>query len=70
MIEESEWKDSETIENFVEINPGVNNLPALARTKVRVTYDRKNLYIAFNAYDNPKLIILYFSPQSFYELLE
>ena len=57
MIEESEWKDSETIENFVEINPGVNNLPALARTKVRVTYDRKNLYIAFNAYDNPKLII-------------
>ena len=47
LIEESEWVSSKVVEDFVEINPGIKNLPALARTKVRVAYDKKNLYIAF-----------------------
>ncbi|MFL2982777.1 MAG: sugar-binding protein [Candidatus Neomarinimicrobiota bacterium] len=55
-IEDFEWTNAEIVENFVEINPGINNSPALARTQVRVTYDNKNLYVAFNAYDDIKLI--------------
>ena len=27
-IEESEWIGAKTVEDFVEINPGINNLPA------------------------------------------
>ena len=27
-IEESEWTGAKTVEDFVEINPGKNNLPA------------------------------------------
>ena len=56
LIEESEWAISKVVEDFVEINPGVKNLPALARTKVRVAYDKKNLYIAFKAFDDRELI--------------
>ena len=55
-INELEWGNSVIAENFVEINPGVNNLPALAQTKVRVAYDKKNLYIAFKAFDDRGLI--------------
>jgi len=55
-IEESEWIGAKTVEDFVEINPGINNLPALARTKVRVTYDSKHLYVAFNAFDDRQTI--------------
>ena len=53
VIEESEWANAKIAENFVEINPGIKNLPAIARTKVRVAYDRKNLYVALKAFDDP-----------------
>ena len=56
IIEESEWVNAKIAENFVEINPGIKNLPAITRTKVRVAYDRKNLYVALKAFDDPKLI--------------
>ena len=56
LIEDFEWVNAEIAEDFVEINPGINNSPALVRTKVRVAYDKKNLYIAFNAYDESELI--------------
>ena len=56
VIEESEWANAKIAENFVEINPGIKNLPAIARTKVRVAYDRKNLYVALKAFDDPNLI--------------
>ncbi len=55
-INELEWGNSIVAENFVEINPGIKNLPALARTKVRAAYDKKNLYIAFKAFDDRELI--------------
>ena len=55
-INELEWGNSVIAENFVEINPGIKNLPAIARTKVRVAYDKKNLYIAFKAFDDRELI--------------
>ena len=51
VIDESEWADAKTIGDFVEITPG-ENLPAVAQTKVYVTYDSKHLYIAFNAFDD------------------
>ena len=54
-INELEWENSVIAENFVEINPG-NNSPAKTRTKVLVSYDTKNLYVAFHSFDNPELI--------------
>ena len=54
-INELEWENSVIAENFVEINPG-NNSPAKTRTKVQVSYDTKNLYVAFHSFDNPELI--------------
>ena len=54
-INDLEWWNSVIAENFVEINPG-NNSPAKTRTKVQVSYDTKNLYVAFHSFDNPELI--------------
>ena len=56
IIEESEWANAKVAEDFVEINPGIKNLPAIASTNVRVAYDKKNLYVAFKAFDDPELI--------------
>ena len=56
-INELEWGNSVIAENFVEINPG-NNSPSKTRTKVQVSYDTKNLYVAFHSFDNPELLSL------------
>jgi len=55
-ISPGEWKDATRVELNYEIDPG-NNLPAKVKTEAFVTYDRKNLYVAFIAHDpNPKKI--------------
>lgn len=46
------WKKAGKVTNFVERNPG-DNLPPLVNTETYVTYDDKNLYVAFVCLDNP-----------------
>ncbi len=55
IIGESEWIDAVSVEDFIEIMPG-DNLPSLTKTKVLITYDKKYLYIAFHALDDPKKV--------------
>jgi len=55
-ISPGEWQNATHVTLNYEIEPG-NNLPAKVKTEAFVTYDRKNLYVAFIAHDpNPKEI--------------
>lgn len=46
------WKNAAIAGNFAESNPGDNVQPAV-ETRALITYDDKNLYVAFVCYDNP-----------------
>jgi len=55
-VNKEEWKSSCIMDLNYEIDPGENIKPPV-ETKVYLTYDKENLYIAFIAYDpNPKNI--------------
>jgi hypothetical protein len=49
-INESQWVNAETADNFVEIEPG-DNIKSEVRTEVKVLYDDDNIYFAFICYD-------------------
>lgn len=51
VIDEPVWETCQTAGNFVEIEPG-DNLPAIVKTDVKMTYDDDNLYVAFICYDD------------------
>ncbi len=51
-LDDSGWKNAVKAENFVERYPGKNIQPMVA-TQVFVTYDNRNLYVAFNCLDDP-----------------
>lgn len=56
VLDEPAWKEAQPMELAFEVQPG-ENITAPARTVGYITYDRKNLYIAFQAYDpSPKEI--------------
>jgi hypothetical protein len=50
VLEESEWKDALLLELKYETQPG-ENIPAMVRTEVLVTYDDGNVYFAFRCFD-------------------
>ena len=51
-LDDPGWKGAARAGNFVEHNPGDQTEPDV-RTEVLVTYDSKNLYVAFICYDDP-----------------
>ena len=56
VLDEAVWKTAQPMEFDAETNPGDNIVPP-ARTVGYMTYDRKNLYVAFQCFDpNPKAI--------------
>jgi hypothetical protein len=56
VLDEAVWKTAQPMEFDAETNPGDNIAPP-ARTVGYMTYDRKNLYVAFQCFDpNPKAI--------------
>jgi hypothetical protein len=56
VLDEAVWKSAQPMEFDAETSPGENIAPP-ARTIGYMTYDKKNLYVAFYAYDpNPKQI--------------
>lgn len=56
ILDEAVWKSAQPMEFDAETSPGDNIAPP-ARTVGWMTYDQKNLYIAFHAFDpNPKEI--------------
>ena len=54
-IQDSEWSTAALADNFLEVMPS-ENTPSITKTETFVTYDEKNLYVSFKAYDNPNLI--------------
>jgi Domain of unknown function (DUF5916)/Carbohydrate family 9 binding domain-like len=56
ILDEEAWKTAQPMEFDAETSPGDNIAPP-ARTVGWMTYDQKNLYVAFQAFDpNPKAI--------------
>jgi hypothetical protein len=56
VLDEAAWKTAQPMEFDAETNPGDNIVPP-ARTVGYLTYDQKNLYVAFQCFDpNPKEI--------------
>ena len=56
VLDEAVWKTAQPMEFDAETSPGDNIVPP-ARTVGYMTYDRKNLYVAFQAFDpNPSQI--------------
>jgi Domain of unknown function (DUF5916)/Carbohydrate family 9 binding domain-like len=56
VLDEPAWKTAQPMEFDAETNPGDNIVPP-ARTVGYMTFDRKNLYVAFHCFDpNPKAI--------------
>ena len=56
VLDEAVWKTAQPMEFDAETNPGDNIVPP-ARTVGYMTYDQKNLYVAFQCFDpNPKAI--------------
>ena len=56
VLDEAVWKTAQPMEFDAETNPGDNIVPPV-RTVGYMTYDQKNLYVAFQAFDtNPKEI--------------
>src|SRR5882762_10074323 len=56
VLDEAAWKSAQPMEFDAETNPGDNIVPP-ARTVGYMTYDQKNLYVAFRCFDpNPKEI--------------
>ena len=53
IFDESAWSRAASTDNFLEFQPG-NNVEPPVPTKVKVTYDKDNLYVAFKAYSDPK----------------
>jgi len=51
-LDDPGWKTKAWVAGFVERSPGENVQP-MADTKVNITYDEDNLYIAFLCKDNP-----------------
>ncbi len=54
-IEHGEWAHAVRAENFVERHPGENLIPDVV-TVAYITYDSKNLYVAFDCQDDPAKI--------------
>ena len=54
-IDNEEWSGVQVISDFVEVMPG-ENIPPSVETEVKVTFDSKNLYVSFKAYDDPDLV--------------
>jgi len=54
-IEENEWLHAAVAKDYYEIIPAENK-PAATETQTLVTYDEKNLYIAFKAFDDPEVV--------------
>ncbi len=50
VLDDAGWKDAWTCDLDYEVRPG-ENVPAPVRTEVLVTYDDRNLYVGFRAYD-------------------
>jgi len=49
-LDEEAWKTAATIPLLYEWHPG-DNVPPATKTDVLLTFDRKNLYVGFRAYD-------------------
>jgi hypothetical protein len=54
-MQDSGWKGAAVADNFAEHSPGDQTRPPV-QTKVLVTYDESNLYLAFIAYDDPTTV--------------
>ncbi len=54
-MQDSGWKRAAVADNFAENSPGDQTRPPV-QTKVLVTYDESNLYLAFIAYDDPSTV--------------
>lgn len=54
-LDDSEWKYSSRIDNFVERYPGENLKPEV-KTEAYITYDDEKLYVAFCCHDDPSAI--------------
>ncbi len=50
-LNEEMWKDAAVFKDFYQTSPGYN-IPASKPTEVLVTYDEKNLYVAFKCWDD------------------
>jgi hypothetical protein len=55
MLDEPAWRQAAVADGFAEHTPGNQTKPPVD-SKTLVCYDEQNLYLAFIAYDNPKLI--------------
>ena len=55
IIDEKEWMGAAIAENFYEVMPAENK-PSITETQTFVTYDEKNLYVSFKAFDDPSKI--------------
>jgi len=51
-LDDEGWRGAAKADNFAEHNPGDQTQPAV-NTEVLVTYDDKNLYVAWICYDDP-----------------
>ena len=52
-IDDKGWENAATTDHFLEFQPRDNVKPS-EHTVVKVTYDKDNLYVSFNAYADPK----------------
>ncbi len=52
VLDDEGWKGAAKADNFAEHNPGDQTQPAV-NTEVLITYDDKNLYVAWICYDDP-----------------
>jgi hypothetical protein len=51
-IDENEWIGAAIADGFYEVMPAENE-PSITETQTFVTYDEKNLYVGFKAFDDP-----------------
>ncbi len=55
VLDDPGWQQAARADQFAEVNPGDQTEPPVA-TQVWITYDETNLYLAFDAQDDPKKI--------------
>jgi hypothetical protein len=54
-LDDPGWQGATMLGNFVERYPGDNIQPDV-RTEIKITYDEKKLYVAYNCYDDPSAV--------------
>lgn len=52
IINDPGWSQAAIVDKFYEVDPG-DLTPPEVKTKVFITYDQQNLYVAFECFDNP-----------------